>query len=462
MVRGLLAAAAAAALLPGTATAASGSLTSGDYAGPDGTQHYELYVPSSYTPGTPVPLVVALHGCTMTADQFRLLTHWDAQAEAKGFILLLPEQDSSRNPFRCWNFFLDGSMHRSAGDPARIAAVTSLVENTYNVDPHRVYVSGMSAGGAMASVMGATYPDYFAAIGVGSGCEYASTAACAGFKSADPTLAGQQAYREMGARARPMPFIAFQGDADTTVPPANADQLVQQWLLTDDLADDGAANRSVPNTPAKMALGGSPGGRGYTVRTYVDAHRAELAQYWVVRGMKHAWSGGSASQAYSDPSGPDETAAMYAFFLSHSAPSLTRPAPPPTPKSAAPAAPAGAAPARARRRAPTVSRVRRSRGRILFTMSGPGSVTLRLRQRVAGHLKNGRCVVGARRARRCTTYTTMAKIVRTVAKAGRIAIPLPRKVRGRPLPHGRYRAVVTPADPTGHPGRTRTLALRIG
>ncbi len=241
--------AAAAAFVPGSAAAASGTLSSGDYAGAEGSVHYQLYVPSSYQAGTSVPLVVALHGCTQTADQFRLLTRWDALAEAKGFIVVFPQQDSASNSLECWNFFQDASMHRGAGDPARIAAVTSLIENTYNVDPHRVYATGLSAGGAMASVMAATYPDYFAAIGIGSGCEYAATAACAGYKSADPAQAGRQAYKEMGARARPMPFIAFQGDADTTVPPANADQLVQQWLLTNDLADDGAAN----------ALGGQRG-----------------------------------------------------------------------------------------------------------------------------------------------------------------------------------------------------------
>jgi poly(hydroxyalkanoate) depolymerase family esterase len=446
--------AAAAALVPGAATAATGTLTSGDYAGPPGTQHYELYVPSTYTPATPVPLVVALHGCGQTAAQFRQLTRWDAQAQAKGFIVVFPQQDSSANYLKCWNFFQDASMHRSAGDPARIAAVTSVIENTYNVDPHRVYAAGLSAGGAMASVMAATYPDYFAAIGIGSGCEYASTPTCAGYRSADPTQAAQQAYKEMGPHARPMPFIAFQGDADTTVPPANADQLVQQWLLTDDLADDGAANRSVPSTPTKNTPGFTPGGRFYTIRTYADNHQAELAQYWVVRGMTHAWSGGDPSQQFSDPSGPDETAAMYAFFLSHPAMSLTRPASPATGKAGAPAGSTAA-----KRRVPTVSKPRLSHGRIVFTISGPGSVTLRLQQRVAGNLKNGRCEAGKQKRRTCTTYSTKAKIVRTVAKAGRIAITQPKRVRGHRLPPGRYRAVVTPADPVGHTGRSRTLAL---
>ena len=312
--------AAAAALVPGAATAAGGTLSSEDYAGPEGTQHYELYVPSTYTSGTPMPLVVALHGCTQSAEQFRLLTRWDALAEAKGFIVVFPEQDANSNKQKCWNFFQDAHMHRSAGEPARLAAVTRSIAGKYAIDPHRVYASGLSAGGAMASILGATHPDVFAAIGIGSGCEYAATATCAGYKSADPAAAGQQAYKEMSSRARPMPFIAFAGDADTTVPPVNADQLVQQWLVTDDLADDGALNNSVPAAPANTSEGQAPGGKSYTVRTYVDGGGAELAQYWMVHDMNHAWSGGDPAQPFSDPAGPDETAAMYAFFASHSAP----------------------------------------------------------------------------------------------------------------------------------------------
>jgi poly(hydroxyalkanoate) depolymerase family esterase len=313
---------AAAALLAGPATAATGTLSSGDYTGPEGSQHYELYIPSTYNPATPVPLVVALHGCTQSADQFRLLTRWDALAEAKGFIVVFPQQDASANQFKCWNFFQDAHMHRSAGEPMLIAAVTSFVERNYAVDPHRIYATGLSAGGAMASVMAATYPDLFAAIGIGSGCEYAATATCAGYKSADPGQAAQQAYKEMGSHARPMPFIAFQGDADTTVPPVNADQLVQQWLETGDLADDGALNRSVPQAPAKTTRGQARGGEAYTLRSYLDNAHAELAQYWVIQGMNHAWSGGDPSQSYADAKGPDETAAMYAFFQSHTGPGM--------------------------------------------------------------------------------------------------------------------------------------------
>src|ERR1700754_4027572 len=139
---GLLAA--AAAFSPGAATAATGTLPSGDYAGAEGAVHYQLYVPSTYTPSASVPLVVALHGCTQSADSFRVLTRWDALAEAKGFIVLFPQQDADSNQLKCWNFFQNASMHRGTGDPARIAAVTSLVENAYSVDPHRVFVAGLS------------------------------------------------------------------------------------------------------------------------------------------------------------------------------------------------------------------------------------------------------------------------------------------------------------------------------
>jgi poly(3-hydroxybutyrate) depolymerase len=208
----------------------------------------------------------------------------------------------------------------------------------------------------MASVMAATYPDLFAAIGIGSGCEYAATATCAGYKSADPVQAGQQAYKEMGSHARQMPFIAFEGDADTTVPPINADQLVQQWLVTADLADDAALNGSVPRVPAQTTRGQAPGGRSYTVRTYDDNRHAELAQYWVVHGMNHAWSGGDPSQPSADPAGPDETAAMYAFFLRHPAPPPgTTPAPTPN------------------RGVPSVSKRKLAHRHVVFAISGRGS-----------------------------------------------------------------------------------------
>jgi poly(hydroxyalkanoate) depolymerase family esterase len=285
-----------------------------------GSRSFSGYAPSGYAPATPVPLVVALHGCTQTADNFRQLTQFDKLAEAKKFIVVYPEQSQNANFMRCWNWFQDAHMHRGAGEPSIIAGITTWVRQHYAIDSRKIYVTGLSAGGAMASVMGATYPDVYAAIGVGSGCEYAAGAACAGYRSADPEQAGQLARQAMGSNARPLPVVVFQGDQDTTVPPINADQLVRQWQVTADWADDGTKNGSVPRLAAKTSTTRSTAGSTATVANYMDAHGQELVQRWLVRGMGHAWSGGCSCAQYSNPGGPDATSAMYDFFMSHPMP----------------------------------------------------------------------------------------------------------------------------------------------
>jgi poly(hydroxyalkanoate) depolymerase family esterase len=302
----------------GTTTPGTGASFSGSYSNSSGSRAYKGYVPSTYKQGTAVPLVVVLHGCTESADVMRQLTRFDQLAESKGFIAVFPEQPSSANQQSCWNFFQDAQIHRGSGEPSLIAGITDWVQQHYTVDAKKTYVAGLSAGGAMASVMGATYPDKYAAIGVGSGCEYASTAACAGYQSADPTASAQAAFKEMGSYARAMPVIAFQGDKDTTVPPVNADQLVEQWQLTAALAS--GVDSSTLSAPMSTENGQVPGGRSYTIKKYPDAKGKELVEYWTVHGMPHAWSGGCSCESYSDPTGPDETAAMYAFFASHPMP----------------------------------------------------------------------------------------------------------------------------------------------
>jgi poly(hydroxyalkanoate) depolymerase family esterase len=318
---------AAAAVWPAAAGAATsptapagGESFTGSYTGSAGTRAYRGYVPSGYVAGEALPLVVVLHGCTQNAQVMEALTRFSELAEARHFIVVYPEQPSSANPQKCWNFFKDAHVHRGSGEPSLVAGITKWVQDHYTVDAGRTYVTGLSAGGAMASVMGATYPDVYAAVGVGSGCEYAATATCAGYKSADPALAGKAAAAAMGEHARPMPVITFQGDKDTTVPPVNAEQLISQWLRTADIADDGAFNSSVPVVPVKTVEGQVPGGRSYTERFYDDALGDELVQSWVVHGMTHAWSGGCSCEAYADPKGPDETAAMYDFFTAHPMP----------------------------------------------------------------------------------------------------------------------------------------------
>ena len=312
----LLAAVTALPVAAASAQASTGTLTTGSYE----SLTYELYVPASYRAGTAVPLIVALHGCTQSADVFRKLTRFDQLADQKGFIVVFPEQPKASNKMNCWNWFKQEHLSRGSGEPSLIAGITQTVQQNYTIDPHRTYVAGLSAGGAMAEVMVATYPDIYAAVGVGSGCEYAAGAACAGYKSADPDVAGRQAYQAMGSHARVVPFMVFEGDKDSTVPPINAKQVVRASQVTADLADDGTENRSIPAAPRKIERSLAPGGRSHTVEHYSDGHGNELGQYWLVHGMGHAWSGGDASEQYSDPAGPDESAAMYDFFMSHPAP----------------------------------------------------------------------------------------------------------------------------------------------
>jgi poly(hydroxyalkanoate) depolymerase family esterase len=291
----------------------TGGKFSGSFNNSAGTRSYQGYVPSTYKAGTAMPLVVVLHGCTESAADIESLTQFDKLAEANKFIVVYPEQPQSANYLHCWNWFLPTDMQRGSGEPSIIAGITQWVQQHYTVDPKRTFVSGFSAGGAMTAIMGATYPDLFAAIGVGSGLQY-------GGPYIDPVKAGLQAYQAMGSQARVVPNLIFHGVKDTTVPVADADQLMRQWQTTADWADDGKSNNSIPAAPASTRQGQVQNGQSYTVSDYVDSHGKELAQYWLVPDMTHAWSGGCTCAQYSDPSGPDESTAIWNFFVNHPMP----------------------------------------------------------------------------------------------------------------------------------------------
>jgi poly(hydroxyalkanoate) depolymerase family esterase len=296
-------------------------LSSGSFTDSGGTLSYELYVPTTYHAGTPLPVVVGLHGCTEPADSYRQLSGWDTEGQAKGFIALFPQQSSSRNALTCWNWFVQADMERGSGEPAIIAGMVKMVEQKYTVDTHRVYVAGFSAGGAMANVMAATYPDMFAAVGSGSGCEY-NGLPCVGYQGPDPTQTGQEAYQAMGKYARVMPAIVFQGSSDDIVAPANGPAIAQEWLVTDNYVLSGSADGPIPTSSysGKEIFGWVPNGKMYTVTTHPDQSGNDLVEYWSINGMSHAWSGGNSSQQYADQSGPSETAAMWTFFANHPMP----------------------------------------------------------------------------------------------------------------------------------------------
>ena len=281
-----------------------------------GGRQYLLYVPAAYAAGTPAPLVVMLHGCTQAPADFAAGTQMNAQADAAGFLVAYPDEPSSANVEKCWNWFLPADQARGAGEPAIVAGLVGDVAKDYSVDPRRVFAAGLSAGAAMAVVVGATYPDVFAAIGVHSGLEYAAatsvTAALTASASGgpDPKTQGDTAFAAMGAQARPVPVIVFHGDADGVVNVTNGSQVVAQWTETDTRAS-AAVGTGVVTT-------GTAGGRSYTHTTYATGSPASpLLELYLVHGLSHAWSGGSSAGTFTDPSGPDASALFWQFFATH-------------------------------------------------------------------------------------------------------------------------------------------------
>ncbi len=307
--------------------AAAGTFQSFTFNGAAGSRPYMVYTPADYTTSERVPLVVMLHGCTQSPNVFANGTQVDPLADQRRVIVAYPQQTNAANSSLCWNWFQPAHQHRDSGEPAIIAGITLEVMGkgaSWNVDPDRVYVTGMSAGAAMAVIMGATYPDLYAAMGEHSGLEYAAATDLTSATTAqsnggpNPQTQGQAGFQAMGSHARMVPVIAFHGTGDFTVRPVNGDQVTQQWMVTDGLASGGSYVASF-GSPASTVSGQVPGaqGRAYTVRQWNDAAGAEVQEYWTVAGMGHAWSGGSTAGSFTDPNGPSASQAMIAFFFAH-------------------------------------------------------------------------------------------------------------------------------------------------
>lgn len=274
----------------------------GTYCNKAGNRNYKLFVPSSYQEGQPLPLIVMLHGCTQSPDDFAAGTRMNFLAEEQSCLVVYPEQRSDANPSKCWNWFRSADQRRGEGEPSLIAGITCKIMQDYTIDPKRVYVAGLSAGGAAAAVMGATYSDLYAAVGVHSGLAYG---AAIDMPSAFAAMRqGSGAGRHPTSHRPAVPSIVFHGDRDSTVHPDNGAQAAVQAI--------GKAR-----TKKKTRYGQIPGGYGYSRTIYAD-DECDIVELWVVRGAGHAWSGGSAAGSYTDPQGPDATKEMLRFFLSHS------------------------------------------------------------------------------------------------------------------------------------------------
>lgn len=283
---------------------ARGEFLARSFSGAAGTLAYKLYVPAGYRADASrhCPLVVMLHGCTQSPDDFAAGTRMNALADQHGLLVAYPAQSPKANGSRCWNWFRPQDQARGKGEPAMIAGVVAQVCADHRVDAARIYAAGLSAGAAMAVVLARTYPEVFAAIGVHSGLPYR---AAHDVGSAFTAMKGGAARASTPA-ANMVPTIVFHGDGDHTVAAANGDAIVAQAGVP-----GAALARSAPER------GTSNGGRGFTRTDYRDAAGRVVIEDWRVHGGGHAWMGGSARGTYTDPQGPDASVEMVRFFLAH-------------------------------------------------------------------------------------------------------------------------------------------------
>ena len=269
-----------------------------------GSRSYKLYIPSRHAVGRR-GLIVMLHGGTQDGDDFAAGTRMNDLAEKHGLLVAYPTQPKAANASLCWNWFTPENQIRGAGEPSIIAGITKDIIAAYDIDPARVFVAGLSAGGAMAAVMGATYPDLYAAMGVHSGLPYKSAAdlpsAFAAMRG-DVGPLGLRSRKSRGAandgpRIR---TIVFHGDADNIVHPSNAASIV------------GAAKEgeSIERAEARNTAA-----RAHTRTVTRDKTGKVVVEQWLIHGSGHAWSGGSRDGTYTDPQGPDASSEMLRFFL---------------------------------------------------------------------------------------------------------------------------------------------------
>jgi poly(hydroxyalkanoate) depolymerase family esterase len=275
------------------------SFTTATYANAEGARSYKLYSPSARS-SERLSLIVMLHGCTQSPDDFAAGTRMNSLAEEHGFLVVYPAQPFSANARQCWNWFRPCDQRRGQGEPSLIEGITREVMRHHSVDPERVYIAGLSAGGAAAAIMAHAYSDLYAAVGVHSGLP---SGAASDLSSAfDAMRVGAKAPERVG---RVVPTIIFHGDTDPIVHPANGDALAAQAL------GPGIGLRRTAEQ------GQAPGGHAYTRITFADQKGQAMCEHWSIRSAGHAWSGGSRAGSHTDPNGPDASREMVRFFFEH-------------------------------------------------------------------------------------------------------------------------------------------------
>jgi poly(hydroxyalkanoate) depolymerase family esterase len=301
-----------------------GGWASGSAGSASGSRKYMVWIPGTYEPQTPTPLVMMLHGCRQKPEELAAISGMNALAEKHKFLVVYPEQPIRANLLRCWNWFEPKHQSRGSGEPSILAAVIEDVRSSLNVDPDRVYVVGISAGAAMAILLGVTYPDLIHGIGAVAGLEFkAATGLSGGLKAMkhggpDPETQGRLAFQAISTglnkkTRRRMPVIVFQGDADAYVNPLNADQIILQWAKTNQLLN-GRNNRLADFGSGELTTGRVADGHAFRKHTYKDSFGRLLMEKWIVEGMGHAWPRAPVQAKYADPRGPNASEEMWRFF----------------------------------------------------------------------------------------------------------------------------------------------------
>ena len=268
---------------------------------PAGIRDYKVYVPSN-ADGRTLPLIVMLHGCAQNPDDFAVGTGMNALAEELGFIVAYPRQPPTANPSACWNWFNPADQRRDQGEPGIIAGVTRAIMDEHRIDAGRVYVAGLSAGGAMAAVMSGAYPDLYAAAGIHSGLAHGSATDVASAFAAMRGAPGPRLGVPAAGKSR-VRTIVFHGASDKTVDPSNAEAILER------------ARAGVLGLARERRDHGFAGGRAYRRTVIEDTSGTPHAECWEIDGLGHAWSGGAAEGSYTDPRGPNASREMLRFFL---------------------------------------------------------------------------------------------------------------------------------------------------
>jgi poly(hydroxyalkanoate) depolymerase family esterase len=271
-----------------------------------GSRDYTIYVPS-HTDGRKRPLIIMLHGCTQNPNDFAVGTGMNRLAEEYGFIVAYPGQPRTANQSGCWNWFNLTDQMRDVGEPRIIAGITRIIMAEFDIDGERVFVAGLSAGGAMAAIMSATYPELYAATGIHSGLAYGSATDVASAFAAmrgtsSPATPAQTKCHLNTANGRSR-TIVFHGASDQRVHPSNAETILAE------------ARAGLTDPAQETQHYGSAGGRAYTRTVITDASGIPHVEHWAIDGLGHAWSGGSPEGSHADQHGPDASREMLRFFL---------------------------------------------------------------------------------------------------------------------------------------------------